>query len=208
MKVETYEEISIDEQDGNIVDEQVSEEALALIGTLGLTGQQALIARKPVEGEDGEEIERRIPYREITAEEARFWSKVDRAGDCWLWCAAVGSHGYGVFRSNGKAVTAHRFAYQSTRGEIPPGLLVCHTCDNRRCVRPDHLFVGDVGDNNRDMVAKGRHWSANYTHCKRGHELTPDNTMTTRYQRRRCRTCALDYWRERDRRLRRERAAC
>lgn len=71
MNVETYEEISIDEQHGAVVDEQVSEEALAIIGALGLTGQQALINKTPLtDDEDGETTERRLPYRQITAEEA------------------------------------------------------------------------------------------------------------------------------------------
>ncbi len=90
----------------------------------------------------------------------RFWSKVDMSGDCWEWRGSRMSAGYGVFslttdRSH-RNVRAHRLAWELSHGEIPPGLLVCHRCDNPGCVRPAHLFLGSVRDNARDMVSKGR----------------------------------------------------
>ena len=71
--------------------------------------------------------------------EERFWEKVDKTGDCWLWMAACVSGGYGQFRHGGKRVIAHRLAFEWEHGEIPEGLQVDHRCHDRRCVRPEHL---------------------------------------------------------------------
>lgn len=87
----------------------------------------------------------------------RFYSKVEKTDGCWLWVGARGGNGYGVFAVGGDLVKAHRFAYLLERGPIRAGLRVLHRCDVRRCVNPDHLFLGTQSDNLRDMVAKGRH---------------------------------------------------
>ncbi len=86
----------------------------------------------------------------------RFWSKVEKSPDCWLWKAATAS-GYGTFRGpDGLMIGAHRMSYILAYGAIPDGLQVLHTCDNKLCVRPDHLFLGTHQDNMDDMLAKGR----------------------------------------------------
>jgi hypothetical protein len=109
--------------------------------------------------------------------EQRFWRSV--AGttvggdDCWLWSGAVGANGYGVLTRDGKRVYAHRISYEINVGPIPSCAFVCHRCDVRNCVRPSHLFVGSVGDNNRDMWDKGR-----------GRGLDPHNGKLTNEQRR------------------------
>lgn len=89
----------------------------------------------------------------------RFWSKVSKgdADACWEWTASLDGRGYGQFGiRTGRNVRAHRFSYVVAFGPIPGDLFVLHRCDNRKCVNPAHLFLGDAGDNIRDCFAKGR----------------------------------------------------
>lgn len=122
----------------------------------------------------------------------RFWAKVRKTDDCWLWTASADGKGYGKMLVDGKLQQAHRLSWLIHTGESPGDWHVCHKCDNPPCVRPDHLFLGTAVDNMRDMHAKGRR-PAHYdivlvTHCPQGHEYTDANTR--RYKNSRsCKTC-------------------
>lgn len=87
----------------------------------------------------------------------RFWKFVIPISplDCWIWQGAT-RNGYGVMNINYKVIYAHRFCYELHFGPPADGLYICHTCDNRSCCNPHHLWAGTQGDNLRDMYAKGR----------------------------------------------------
>jgi hypothetical protein len=91
--------------------------------------------------------------------EHRFLSKIKKVSSgCWEWQSTLQQQGYGHFWFEGRQMMAHRMAYQLFRGEIPRGILVCHTCDNPRCVNPEHLFLGTSKDKAIDRNQKFRNW--------------------------------------------------
>lgn len=102
--------------------------------------------------------------RELTPEiVARFSSKYNKSRGCWPWQAGTFAKGYGMFNIRrdeyGKQHTeyAHRIAYVLAKGDIPPGLVVRHTCDNPPCCNPDHLLLGTQADNINDAAVQGHY---------------------------------------------------
>lgn len=88
-----------------------------------------------------------------------FWNNVAITADdnqCWNWQASTFDNGYGSVRIDGKQLRAHRVAWMFPNYVIPDGLKVCHSCDNKLCCNPKHLFIGTSQDNSSDMVEKER----------------------------------------------------
>jgi hypothetical protein len=112
-------------------------------------------------------LERRIPSRPGPKPEpipARLARMSDRSGECWEWTGSLDADGYGQLTvsalvARSRKAKAHRLAYEAFVGPIPKGMHVLHRCDNRRCIRPTHLFIGDQRANMRDALEKGRHTS-------------------------------------------------
>lgn len=129
-----------------------------------------------------------------------FWDKVEKCAPdkCWKWIGSVGENGYGKTTLMYKTISAHRLAWIKAKGLIPDGKWVCHSCDNKLCVNPNHLFLGLPKDNTGDMISKGRGGNQKKILCKKGHPLSGDNLffrLNTRGTKvRRCRICQKASW--------------
>lgn len=143
-----------------------------------------------------------MPDDPLTQLSDRFWSKVDKngpvsehaphLGQCWLWTASTYGRRapYGRFSTQpGMTQLAHRIAYELAIGSIPEGLQIDHLCRVKLCVNPAHMEPVTNTENHRRL---------RITHCRSGHELTPENLIVDPGGGRHCRTCRLaygrDYW--------------
>jgi len=112
--------------------------------------------------------------------------------ECMEWTGALGGGRYPHARVGGRDVSVHRYIYEWLHGvklRPFPADVVMHTCDNTRCINPEHLAVGSQADNIADMVGKGR-WrpASKRLQCRRGHPLTPDNVVLNA-KGRQCKRC-------------------
>jgi hypothetical protein len=110
----------------------------------------------------------------------RVWSRVRvlvEAPNCWEWVGPYTRSGYARIRVNNKDTRVHRVVWQMLKGPIPAGLHVLHSCDNRRCVRIDHLRLGTHQDNMRDMKERKRYagWRKG---CRHAHPASGDRHGT------------------------------
>lgn len=134
--------------------------------------------------------------------EERFWARVRKSDGCWEWTGTLSPCGYGRFdiapplADRWHSTGAHRVAWMLTHGPIPEGeghhgTCVLHRCDNPKCVRPDHLFLGTQSENMADKTQKGRAIAPNKgkSHCKYGHPRTPENLTPPFNGRSGCKVC-------------------
>lgn len=120
----------------------------------------------------------------------RFWAKVETAKEnkCWKWIGAISSGGYPKFSVKRKEVLGHRFSFVLHNGFNPENLCICHSCDNRQCTNPKHLWAGTHKENIQDASKKGRLYKKN---CKYGHPLIDQNIWITNRKRGKERVCKL-----------------
>lgn len=129
-----------------------------------------------------------------------FWQLVRREETpCWTWMGSIDRGGYGRIGYRGKNTRAHRLAYALVKGPIPEGLELDHLCRNRTCVNPDHLEP--VTHQVNAARAARNEYKRSITHCRNGHEYTPENTHWYRGDRY-CRSCQRAAWRRHDERRR------
>jgi len=129
--------------------------------------------------------------------------RIDNASGCWLWQGSTVNFGYGqISTKRGQSpMRTHAAMWFALYGERPSkdGLFVCHSCDVPGCCNPEHLWVGTAAQNNADRDQKGRHPHVNMTHCFRGHEFTPENSILNKTSgARTCRICYNAFFRRRN----------
>lgn len=128
----------------------------------------------------------------------RFWDKVVKTDECWIWTGAKSSSGYGHLNINKKTIKAHRYSYEMFFGKIEHDKIIMHKCDTPLCVNPEHLSVGTKKENSADMATKKRAYNQKKKTCPKGHKYTKDNTYiftspSTGKSRRQCKSCMVKW---------------
>lgn len=99
---------------------------------------------------------RKTRWKENESLEDRFLKRVKKTDSCWLWNGCFAKFGYGIMRYKRKRILAHRWSYIIYKDKRIKNKVICHKCDNPKCVNPGHLFMGTHNDNVQDMMKKGR----------------------------------------------------
>lgn len=120
---------------------------------------------------------------------ASFWFRTEVVGECWEWRGSKGRDGYGHYKYKGKLTTASRVAYQLIYGDIGPEFEIHHKCENRGCVRPEHLEALSTLDHSLKTPNSITYQLRLKTHCPAGHEYNEANTHVSRKGSRNCREC-------------------
>lgn len=118
----------------------------------------------------------------------RFWSKVSKTGECWLWIGSLNNNGYGQMRINTRSHLAHRLSYELTYGKISKGLVVNHLCEMPNCVNPKHLEAITQLENVHKGRASRSKPHKQRAYCKNGHSMVPENVYIYKNNRA-CREC-------------------
>lgn len=120
----------------------------------------------------------------------RVFARCDKQPNgCWLWSGTIGKNGYGQTNYRNKTKRVHRQVHLLVNGDLLPGQDVCHSCDNRSCGNPLHLWAGTRKQNMRDCSEKGRADRQWMTSCASGHPFTEENTRRTSEGWRQCKAC-------------------
>lgn len=137
-------------------------------------------------------VNQRLTAQAAASAEARFWGKVEKTDDCWLWVGDIHKKtGYGRFWFDGRGHLAHRWSYITAVGTIPAGFQIDHLCNTRRCVRPSHLRPTTAKENNARSRSPSA-MNAKKTHCLHGHPLRGTNVYIDKKGRRSCQVCRRD----------------
>lgn len=149
-------------------------------------------------------VKRRWQQRGALTREELFLEKIkkDPVTGCWVWTSVQYHAGYGKFHNGTTMIGAHRWSYMHFKGPIPPGLEIDHLCRVRLCVNPDHLEAVTRVENLRRANPAAWRRGPRHSHCRRGHEFTPDNIALDSRGQRLCLTCkraTLAAWKAKER---------
>jgi len=122
---------------------------------------------------------KRQQKRALCSLKCRLLGNIKKENGCFIWQGKIGIDGYGQIMINKKRQRVHRVSFETFKGSIPQGYLMCHTCDTPACINPKHLFFGTHEDNMYDMVKKGRSYNGGYRRMRTIKKINNDTNITT-----------------------------